>query len=78
MQRVYRVYFHQRSNAPVVWSVDAGDPSSEVQVQRVWMEDCCGQTMFDPEKTPCAWLKVRARLEISGGTAVLHGNPVEG
>jgi hypothetical protein len=57
---VCRIYFNAYTEAPLYWSVDNGDPSTEVKCQRVVMTGDL-ETIVAPEQKvqPRAWLYLK-------------------
>jgi hypothetical protein len=73
---VCRIYFNAYNEAPLYWSVDNGDPSTEVKCQRVVMTGDF-ETIVAPEQKvePRAWLcfKSASVYEQLGGVITVSG-----
>jgi len=71
---VCRIYFNAYTEAPLYWSVDNGDPATEVKCQRVVMTGDF-ETIVAPEQKvqPRAWLcfKLANVYERAGGVIVV-------
>lgn len=77
-QPIIRVYFNRRQEAPCVWSVDLGDPSSEICVQSVQINATSltvynGKTANDHE--PVAWVQTTGYMKLIDGRVVIDGHP---
>jgi len=44
----FRVYYNRHSDWPYIWSLDAGDLSTEVKVKSVQFHKVVAETGFDP------------------------------
>lgn len=73
---VCRIYFNAYNEAPLYWSVDNGDPSTEVKCQRVVMTGDF-ETIVAPEQEvePRAWLCFQSAsvYEQLGGVITVSG-----
>jgi hypothetical protein len=66
---MYRCYYNRASEAPLVWSIDAGWPESEVKVTEVRIVGCEVRTGVnlaeqDTENRPKVWMEVEGDLVI--------------
>lgn len=69
VEMTYRIYFNRKNaDRGLVWSVDSGDQSSEVNVKRIVVRGCRTYTDGGPgdnETSPTVWLVVEGgRLTI--------------
>lgn len=73
----WRIYFNRHREAPQVWSIDQGDQSSEVNVQKVVCIGCYLESEYNGtpanENTPSALFRVSAdSLRIDNGQAIFY------
>lgn len=75
---LYRIYFNRLNEAPLIWSVDEGDQTTEINVMGISLHGCDVETKSnlaetDTENKPKAWLEVRGNLRVIQGVAVIVG-----
>lgn len=77
---IRRIYFHKREAGVVWWSIDEGDPSSEIHVRWIRIEPGLsinsGTKVDAIQGEPSAWFEVwGAELKLEGSMAILrpHG-----
>lgn len=70
----YRVYFNRWADAPMVWSVDQGDISTEINVSAIHMDAPCttgSNPACDNVREPRAWFELTGHLTVSNGVATI-------
>jgi hypothetical protein len=64
---LYRVYFNAHADFPLVWSIDTGDDSTEINVKSITIigGNCKRFTShYRPERQPKAWFEIQGKLVI--------------
>lgn len=71
---VWRVYFNTRTDYPMVWSVDDGDPTREGNFAQVVINGhAVSRYKNEGGIQPIAWLEVAGEMQVIHGTAVIWG-----
>lgn len=69
---LWRVYFNDKRDYPLVWSIDDGDPEHEGKFSRVTIHGLA-ESAYDPSKHPHAYLVLTGEMIVDGTTATIWG-----
>jgi hypothetical protein len=69
---VWRVYYNDTREAPLIWSIDDGDPGHEGKFSKVELYGKA-ETTFDIGRQPHGWITIAGELVIDGTTAHIWG-----
>lgn len=79
---MYRIYYNRHSEYPYIWSIDAGDLSTEIKVKAIQLHKVNAETEIDlsvpigDTERPRVFFRVRyADLVVKDGVACLFHNP---
>jgi hypothetical protein len=68
---LYRVYFNTHADFPLVWSIDTGDGTEELNVKTITVSGVLISN-YRPSRQPKAWLSVIGKLSIADGHATIE------
>jgi len=73
----WRVYYNARSAAPLIWSIDRGDVSTEIEVREIHFVNVSALSRFNSRANnitePRAWIEGCGSVDILEGTATING-----
>lgn len=68
----YRVYFNAREEAPRVWSIDDGDPKTEVKVEEIYIYTSAFSKFDANSLEPKAWFEGFGTVIVADGVAIVE------